>query len=87
MSTLAMFMEFILSPLMQSCIEKLVSSLNENLEFGFKLIMDGLSLDDKRVCETKFTYEISLPVITEETIPGVEDSAEEDEFIYSWENA
>jgi hypothetical protein len=26
-------------------------------------------------------------VITEETIPGVEDSAEEDEFIYSWENA
>jgi hypothetical protein len=52
MSTLGRFMEFMLSPLMRSCIEKLVSSLNENLEFGFKLIMDGLSLDDRRVRET-----------------------------------
>jgi hypothetical protein len=49
--------------------------------------MDGLSLDDRRVCETKFIYEISLPVITEENIPGLEDSAEEDEFIYNWEDA
>jgi hypothetical protein len=87
MPTLDMFMEFILSPLMQSCIEKLVSSLNENLEFGFKLIMDGLSLDDRRVHETKFTYEICLPVITEENIHAMEDSAEEDEFIYNWEDA
>jgi hypothetical protein len=26
-------------------------------------------------------------VITEENIPGLEDSAEEDEFIYNWEDA
>jgi hypothetical protein len=86
MPTLGMFMEFMLSPIMRSCIEKLVSSLNENLEFDVKLIMDGLSLDDRRVPETKFTNEISLPVITEENIPRLEDSAEEDEFMYNWDD-
>jgi hypothetical protein len=77
-------MEFMLSPLMLLCIEELVGSLNENLEFGVKLIMNGVSLNDRRVREIKLTYEILIPPITAENIHDLEDLAQEDEFIYNW---